>query len=90
MKKIALNILHLIRRILIALKNHCSPQGHFFFTHHQQLNAYEDYYKSQKIKCFQDFEKIYSEVTFVPTEKIKTYAINKSIENNKDDNNYYL
>ncbi len=26
----------------------------------------------------------------MPTEKIKTYAINKSIENNNDDNNYYL
>jgi hypothetical protein len=90
-KNIILKILHLIRRILVALKKHCSPQGYLLASSPpHQLNAYEDYYKSQKIKCFQDFEKIYSEVTFVPTEKIKTYAINKSIENNNDDNNYYL
>jgi hypothetical protein len=91
-KLITIKILNLLRRILVALKNHCSPAPHLleFSPQPNKLNVYEDYYKSQKNKCFQDFEKVFSEVTFIKTEKIKEYSIKKAIENNGDNNNYYL
>jgi len=90
-KVITIKILSLLRRILIAFKNHCSPSQHLLaYTPPKKLYVYEDYYKSQKNKCFQDFEKVFSEVTFINHEKIKEYSIKKAIENNGDDNNYYL
>lgn len=83
------NILHLIRKVLIVFKKHCLPTQDLLPVP-VKLHIYEDYYKSQKKKCFQDFEKVFSEITFIKTEKIKEYAIKKAIANNNDDDNYYL
>jgi hypothetical protein len=49
-KAIAIKILGLLRKILVAFKNHCSPSQHLlqFTPLPDKLNIYEDYYKSQK------------------------------------------
>jgi hypothetical protein len=84
MKNIVIKILHLIRRILIALKNHCLPNLIF------SLSPYEMFTKEQIEKSFNTFKPFFLTSVFLDSKKYHKYIIEKAKENDVENNKYNL
>jgi len=83
MKKILKKILHFIRRILTALKNHCSPS---FLS----LSPYEMYVKEETIKCYETFKPHFKKSIFLESEDYNKFIIERAKENDEFNKKFYL
>ena len=84
MKKIIIRILHLIRRILTALKRHCLPLPSPHYS------PYMNYTREQTKKSFDHFKQYFQTSVIINTEDIHEYAIKKANENNKEEKKFNL
>ena len=54
------------------------------------LNAYEKYKDEEMEKCYNHFKRHFKSSIFLSSEKIREYAIKKAIENNIDQDKFYM
>ena len=89
LKFLILPFLHLMRRILTVLKKHCSP-NYTPEIPRRYKTSYELYLKEEELKSFEHFKKFFKEAIFLDTDRLRKYAIKKSLENDIDQNKLYL
>ena len=82
MKKILITILRFIRRILIALKNHCSPP--------LSLALYEMYEKEEIKKCYETFKPHFQKSIFLKYYDYRKFIIKRAKENDEFNKKFYL
>ena len=82
MKKILIKILRFIRRILTALKNHCSPP--------LSLALYEMYEKEEIKKCYETFKPHFQKSIFLDYIDYRKFIIERAKENDKYNKKFYL
>lgn len=85
-KNIILKILHLIRRILTALKNHCLPIPPSPLS----LSPYEMFIKEQIEKSFNTLKPYFLKSVFLDHKNYHKYIIEKAKENDVENNKFYL
>jgi len=54
------------------------------------LNAYEKYKNEEMEKCYNYFKKHFKSSIFLSSDKIREYALKKSLKNDSNQNNFYL
>ena len=84
-KNIILKILHLIRRILTALKNHCSPT-----PPPPSLSPYEMFTKEEIESSFNTFKSYFLTSVLLDNKSYHKYIIEKAKENDLENNKFYL
>ena len=85
MKKILIKILHFIRGILTALKNHCLP-----YPPPPLLSPYEMYVKEEIIKCYETFKPHFKKSIFLDKKNYHKFIIERAKENDKFNKKFYL
>ena len=56
----------------------------------QEENIWELYKKEEKKKCFDHFKQYFKSSIFLRRKDIRQYAIEQSLNNNKDEDKYFL
>ena len=77
-------ILHLIRKIITVLKNHCLPLPPKIYK------TYSRFEEEQFEKSYSYFKPYFEKAIFLETHRIREYAIKESIKNDKYLENHYL
>jgi len=87
MKKILIKILHLIRRVLTALKNHCLP-----IPPPRTMYLYEMYAKEEIKKCYETFKPHFQKSFFfkLKYEDYLKFIIERAKENDEFNKKFYL
>ena len=86
-KKIKKKILRKLSRIIF----HLIPQElHMFFKIEEKEKVYNYYKKKEILECFNHFEKYLPNALHLDNFNITTYAIEKSLLNDKEKNKFYL
>ena len=86
LKKIIFPILHLIRRILLIIQNHCLPSSYL----PSNQSSYNKYLSDELDKSYNHFKKYFKYSIFLNSDEIQKYAIEKSLTNDKDLEHTYI
>jgi hypothetical protein len=84
MKKILIKILHFIRRILTALKNHCLPSS----AH--SPSPHEMYVKEEIKKSYENFKPHFQKSIFLDNKNYHKFIIERAKENDEFNKKFYL
>jgi hypothetical protein len=83
-KKILLSILHFIRRIILALKNHCLPLP-------PPPTPYDMFVKDEIENCYNTFKSHFKKAIFITYKKdYLEYIIQKAVKNDSQNSKLYL
>ena len=90
LRTIILPLLHLVRKILTVLKNHCLPLLPIPDPPPPLPRMFAMYDEEEKINCYNHFKKYFKNSIFLDKDEIREYSIKEAIENDKNLSKYYL
>jgi len=83
-----------MKTLLKKIRDFLYPSSQILETEYKKklisLNAYEKYKDEEMEKCYNHFKRHFKSSIFLSSEKIREYAIKKAVENNIDQDKFYM
>lgn len=90
-KTIIISILRFVQRILVVWNNYVTPPYKLVPKTIVQLSStYELFLNDEINDCYKHFKKYFNETIFLDTIPIREFSIKKAIENDQQNENFYL